>query len=106
MNGWIPLQDGMNDPYPDDDLAHRRRQAIDDLLKLMGCHCLKSANCDHVDAISDLGGTIVETMVMTFEAVLRPLPRPLTMRSIEEALAKIGLVTLTSANPEHQREHR
>ncbi len=106
MNGCIPLQDGMPDPYEGDELAKRRRQAIADLLKLMGCHCLKSSNCDHVDAVSAFGGTVIESTVVAVEAAIRPLPRPLTMRGIEQALAGIGLVTLTSANPEHGRQHR
>lgn len=44
----------MTDERRQRELAHARQEAIDVLLRLMGCTDLRTANCEHVGAIKAL----------------------------------------------------
>lgn len=48
------------------DLVDRRQEAIDNLLRLMGCADSKQAHCEHLGAIAALAQTAGET---TFKAL-------------------------------------
>ena len=106
-NGWQPLIDGMADPrVGGDELARERQSAIHNVIQLMGCHCFKSADCEHVDAVWRLGSAIHTTSIGMFVSAIRTLPRPLQFRAISELAESMAFVKLLSANPEHRSEHR
>lgn len=49
------------------ELAHRRQEAIDTLLRLMGCTDARTSNCEHVAAVASLSSAMVESTAIELD---------------------------------------
>jgi hypothetical protein len=88
-------RDGDPDPLADQmadrkSLTYRRREAIRDILRLMGCNHPRNAYCDHIHALGIFGQTMAASTADVLLAGIRNLPRPLRYPDVVK-LAEEGL---------------
>lgn len=105
----LNLNDGDDDPLAADmldkrSLTYRRREAIDAVIKLMGCNHPRNVNCDCVDALSELAAVMVDSALTLAHAAIRELPRPLNFRQVNEVLEGIRVQTWISTNTGRRNE--
>lgn len=76
-----------------EELTHDRQSAIDVLLRMMGCTCLKQARCEHLLAITDLVTAAAQSTVYEVGGFLYPRRKQRITDKLIWQLMQIGTVT-------------